>query len=191
MRHWIPRATLERPFSVQQAGLLLHYQRSGLINAGRSRPHSWIAQQLSSAMPDDGRVTALHVQGGEDTARISIRLRYTSRLNRPGEVRALHIAQCEQRVLKRNTGRRSFRSRGPYRSRASGQCAGTARRIPNQSGQCANQEASSPAPCTFMAMAATYGASNGTSWFSHADPSLTDRAGCLPSPNVTRRRRSW
>jgi len=83
--------------------------RSGPDHAGGQDPvHSAQQQTYQVACPD--AVYSLHVQGAKNTAGDTIRLPYES-LNRPGGVRLCHIAMAKQRVLKRITGRRSFRFR--------------------------------------------------------------------------------
>lgn len=88
-----PSRTLD-DFSVQSSGLLLHYREQGLVNL-EVRPLDGDAYPLR--MPD--AVYSLHVTGGEEYQSPLIRLRYES-LNRPAEIRALHIVTGEQRVLR-------------------------------------------------------------------------------------------
>jgi oligopeptidase B len=158
--------TLE-DFSVQQAGLLLHYRDQGLITL-EVRPSSSATATYQVAMPD--AVYSLHVQGGEEYSSDTIRLRYES-LNRPGEVRALHIANGEQQVLNRIPVEGPF-DPDAYQVTREWASAPDGSRIPI-SLVSARNPSSSPAPLYLYGYGA-YGASMDP-WFSHARLSLLDR----------------
>ena len=161
-----PDRTLE-DFSVQQAGLLLHYRDKGLICL-EVRPAEGQAYQLS--MPDE--VFSLHVQGGEEYTSPIIRLRYES-LNRPAEIRALSIATGAQHILKQTPVEGPFDPEDYLVSRL------WARSIDGESVPISlirlksGASQSEPAPLYLYGYGA-YGA-NMDPWFSHARLSLLQR----------------
>ncbi|WP_022964175.1 S9 family peptidase [Halopseudomonas pelagia] len=159
-----PQRTLE-DFSVQQAGLLLHYRDQGLITL-EVKPSASACYQV--AMPD--AVYSLHVQGGEEYASPYIRLRYES-LNRPAEVRALHIASGEQHILKRTPVEGLFNPED-YQVTREWAVAKDGSRIPI-SLVAARNSSGAPAPLYLYGYGA-YGASMDP-WFSHARLSLLER----------------
>lgn len=159
-----PQRTLE-DFSVQQHGLLLHYRDGGLTHL-EVRPASGAHYQVS--MPD--AVYSLHVQGGEEYASEHIRLRYES-LNRPAQVRALHLPSGEQSILKETPVEGHFDAE-EYSVRREWATASDGTRVPiSLVGRAASLAA--PAPLYLYGYGA-YGASMDP-WFSHARLSLLDR----------------
>ena len=158
------RRTLE-DFSVQQHGLLLHYREDGLTRL-EVRPAQGQPYQVS--MPD--AVYSLHVQGGEEYVSEQVRLRYES-LNRPAEIRALHLASGTQRTLKQTPVEGPFSPDG-YEVRREWATAPDGTRIPiSMVGRPASLRR--PAPLYLYGYGA-YGASMDP-WFSHARLSLLDR----------------
>ncbi|MEJ6654572.1 MAG: S9 family peptidase, partial [Pseudomonas sp.] len=159
-----PQRTLE-DFSVQQHGLLLHYREAGLTRL-EVRPAA--GDHYDVSMPD--AVYSLHVQGGEEYASEHIRLRYES-LNRPAQVRALHLPSGSQSTLKETPVEGPF-SADDYEVRREWATAPDGTQIPiSLVGRPSSLVA--PAPLYLYGYGA-YGASMDP-WFSHARLSLLDR----------------
>lgn len=160
-----PQRTLE-DFSVQQAGLLLHYRDQGLITL-EVKPVA--AQGYQVSMPD--AVYSLHVQGGEEYSSACIRLRYES-LNRPAEVRALHIDTGVQRILRQTPVEGSFAPED-YQVSREWATAPDGSRVPISLIAARRHHNAAPAPLYLYGYGA-YGASMDP-WFSHARLSLLER----------------
>lgn len=159
-----PQRTLE-DFSVQQQGLLLHY-REGALTRLEVRPTTGDTYIVS--MPD--AVYSLHVQGGEEYASDAIRLRYES-LNRPAQIRALHLTSGTQTTLKQTPVEGDF-DPDAYEVRREWAIASDGTRVPiSLVGLPASLAA--PAPLYLYGYGA-YGA-NMDPWFSHARLSLLER----------------
>ena len=159
-----PERTLE-DFSVQQHGLLLHYREAGLTRL-EVRPAT--GDHYDVSMPD--AVYSLHVQGGEEYASEHIRLRYES-LNRPAQVRALHLPSGSQSTLKETPVEGLFNA-DDYEVRREWATAPDGTQIPiSLVGRPSSLAA--PAPLYLYGYGA-YGASMDP-WFSHARLSLLDR----------------
>jgi len=159
-----PQRTLEH-FSVQQHGLLLHYREAGLT---RLEVHPVNGDAYEVSMPD--AVYSLHVQGGEEYVSEHIRLRYES-LNRPAQVRALHLASGTQSILKQTPVEGHFDA-DDYEVRREWASAADGTRIPiSLVGR--PTALAAPAPLYLYGYGA-YGASMDP-WFSHARLSLLDR----------------
>ncbi|SDS39872.1 oligopeptidase B Serine peptidase. MEROPS family S09A [Halopseudomonas litoralis] len=159
-----PQRTLE-DFSVQQHGLLLHYREAGLTRL-EVRPTT--GDHYDVSMPD--AVYSLHVQGGEEYASEHIRLRYES-LNRPAQVRALHLPSGNQNILKETPVEGRFDA-NDYEVRREWATAPDGTRIPISLVSRPNS-LGAPAPLYLYGYGA-YGASMDP-WFSHARLSLLDR----------------
>ncbi|EZQ19961.1 S9 family peptidase [Halopseudomonas sp. SMJS2] len=159
-----PQRTLE-DFSVQRHGLLLHYRDGGLTRL-EVRPANGAHYEVS--MPD--AVYSLHVQGGEEYVSEHIRLRYES-LNRPAQVRALHLPSGSQTVLKQTPVEGPFDA-DDYEVRREWATAPDGTRIPiSLVGRPASLAAAAP---LYLYGYGAYGASMDP-WFSHARLSLLDR----------------
>ena len=159
-----PQRTLE-DFSVQQEGLLLHYREHGLtrleVRPSRGEPYH-------VSMPD--AVYSLHVQGGEEYTSTQIRLRYES-LNRPAQIRALHLATGTQNILKQTPVEGAFNA-DDYEVRREWASAADGTRIPiSLVGR--PSALARPSPFYLYGYGA-YGASMDP-WFSHARLSLLER----------------
>lgn len=159
-----PQRTLE-DFSVQQQGLLLHY-REGALTRLEVRPAAGDAYIVS--MPD--AVYSLHVQGGEEYSSEFIRLHYES-LNRPAQIRALHLASGTQTTLKQTPVEGVF-DPDNFEVRREWATATDGSRIPISLVGLPSSLAA-PAPLYLYGYGA-YGA-NMDPWFSHARLSLLDR----------------
>lgn len=158
-----PQRTLE-DFSVQQQGLILHYRDQGLICL-EVRPAN--APGYRVIMPD--ATYSLHVQGGEEYSSPVVRLHYES-LNRPAQIRALHLASGEQQVLKQIPVEGSF-DPDNYEVSRTWACALDGTQVPVS--LIRRRGESTPAPLYLYGYGA-YGASMDP-WFSHARLSLLER----------------
>lgn len=158
------KRTLE-DFSVQQHGLLLHYREDGLTRI-EVRPTEGEPYLLS--MPD--AAYSLHVQGGEEYTSEQIRLRYES-LNRPAQIRALHLASGTQNILKQTPVEGPFNA-DEYEVRREWATAADGTQVPiSLVGRPASLGKPSP---LYLYGYGAYGASMDP-WFSHARLSLLDR----------------
>ena len=156
--------TLEE-VSVQQQGLLLHYREDGLA---RLEVHPVHGQPYHVSMPDT--TYSLHVQGGEEYASEQVRLRYES-LNRPAQIRALHLASGTQRILKQTPVEGPFNA-DDYEVRREWASAADGTRVPIS---LVGRPASLGKPSAlYLYGYGAYGASMDP-WFSHARLSLLDR----------------
>ncbi len=156
--------TLE-DFSVQAAGLLLHYRDQGLVTL-EVRPAD--APDYVVSMPD--AVYSLHVQGGEEYQSNHVRLRYES-LNRPAQILALHIASGTQKVLKQVPVEGAFDAED-YEVVREWAISADGARVPISLVRLRGTNAE-PAPL-YLYGYGSYGASMDP-WFSHARLSLLQR----------------
>ncbi|GGD08411.1 S9 family peptidase [Halopseudomonas salina] len=159
-----PDRTLE-DFSVQSAGLLLHYRDQGLVTL-EVRPAE--APHYVVNMPD--AVYSLHVQGGEEYKSDQVRLRYES-LNRPAQILALHLATGAQKVLKQVPVEGEFDAQD-YEVIREWAVSADGTRVPISLVRLRNAKAG-PAPL-YLYGYGSYGASMDP-WFSHARLSLLQR----------------
>lgn len=159
-----PQRTLE-DFSVQAAGLLLHYRDQGLVTL-EVRPRE--APDYVVSMPD--AVYSLHVQGGEEYTSADIRLRYES-LNRPAQIIALRLATGDQRVLKQVPVEGAFDA-DDYEVIRQWATSADGTQVPISLIRAGNRK-SGPAPL-YLYGYGSYGASMDP-WFSHARLSLLQR----------------
>lgn len=159
-----PQRTLE-DFSVQQQGLLLHYREDGLTCL-EVRPSKGDSYQVK--MPD--AVYSLHVQGGEEYHSDQIRLRYES-LNRPAQIRALHLTHGTQHILKQTPVEGPFDA-DDYEVRREWATAADGTRIPIS--LVGSPTAQTKPSALYLYGYGAYGASMDP-WFSHARLSLLER----------------
>ena len=165
--------TLEE-VSVQQQGLLLHYREDGLA---RLEVHPAQGQPYPVSMPDT--TYSLHVQGGEEYTSEQVRLHYES-LNRPAQIRALHLTSGTQHILKQTPVEGPFNA-DDYEVRREWAVAADGTRVPIS---LVGRPASLAKPSAlYLYGYGAYGASMDP-WFSHARLSLLDRGWVFASAHV-------